>query len=398
MSYDVIVVGGGVAGASLATVLGRRGKRVLVLEREPRFKDRVRGENMLPWGVATARRLGVIDDLVAAGGHSVPFFNMYAMGTQTEHRPLPDTTPSREGCLDMYHPDLQETLLAGAVKAGAEVKRGASVQGISERGGTWSVAFAEDGQQRSVSARVVVGADGRFSKMREWGGFSVQRDPEHLRIAGTMVEGTTVPDDGAYLCMGEGFGTFIAPLGKRRARMYFVYISAMGDRKLSGKDKVPEFLDACRSTGAPGEWYDGVEVTGPLAEFEGADQWVTSPSKPGLALIGDAAAATDPSWGSGLSKTMLDVENLATRLGETDDWDAALERYAAEHNDYYGKLHNILSWMTTLVWSGGPAADERRARVFPRMQTDPTGFPDSVGQGPFGPSDDRARRLVLGEE
>ena len=69
-----------------------------------------------------------------------------------------------------------------------------------------------------------------------------------------------------------------------------------------------------------------------------------------------------------------------------------------EHDDYYMRLHKILSWMTELVWTGGPAADERRARVFPRMQQDPTGFPDSIGHGPFGPSDERARRLILGEE
>lgn len=73
----------------------------------------------------------------------------------------------------------------------------------------------------------------------------------------------------------------------------------MGDRKLSGKDKAAEFLEACRTTGAPAEWFDGVEVAGPLAELEGADQSVRSPSKPGLASIGDAAASTDPSWGCG---------------------------------------------------------------------------------------------------
>jgi 2-polyprenyl-6-methoxyphenol hydroxylase-like FAD-dependent oxidoreductase len=200
------------------------------------------------------------------------------MGTQTEHRPLPETTPTREGCLNMYHPDLQEALLAAAVKAGAVVKRGASVQGISESAGKWTVLFVEDGQSHSVSARLVVGADGRFSKMREWGGFTVKRDPENLRIAGTIVQGTKVPDDGAHLCMGPGIGTFIAPLGKKRARMYFIYIGAMGDRKLSGKDKVPEFLAACRSTGAPGEWFDEVEVIGPLAEFyrKRCSTWRTS--------------------------------------------------------------------------------------------------------------------------
>jgi hypothetical protein len=68
-----------------------------------------------------------------------------------------------------------------------------------------------------------------------------------------------------------------------------------------------------------------------------------------------------------------------------------------DHDDRYGKLHNIISWMTTLVWSGGPEADQRRARVFPRLAADPTGFPDLAGQGPFGPCDDQARRLILGE-
>jgi 2-polyprenyl-6-methoxyphenol hydroxylase-like FAD-dependent oxidoreductase len=398
MDVDVITVGGGLGGSTLASAIARRGRRVLVLEREKVFKDRVRGENMLPWGVAAARRLGVMDDLLAAGGHRAPFFNMYFMGTQTEHRPLPMTTPSGEASLNMYHPDLQETLLAGAAKAGAEVVRGAHAGSIAEQDGGWKVTFGENGRARSVAARLVVGADGRFSGMRELGGFTVRRDPDNLRIAGTLVEGSKVPDDGVHLCLGPGFATFIAPLGNGRARVYFIYVGALGDRRLSGNAKVGEFLDACRATDAPPTWFDGVSVVGPLAEFEGADHWVASPSKPGLALIGDAAGATDPSWGCGLSKTMVDVETLATQLAATEDWNAALQRYAALHDDYFGRLHDILSWMTLLVWTGGPEADARRARVFPRMQQDPTGFPDPAGQGPFGPCDERARRLLLGEE
>src|SRR5690348_10926267 len=112
MDLDVVTIGGGVGGSALASAVARSGRSVLVIEREKEFKDRVRGENMLPWGVAAARRLGVVDKLVAAGGHQAPFFNVYFMGMQTEHRPFPATTPSGEGSLNMYHPDLQETLLA----------------------------------------------------------------------------------------------------------------------------------------------------------------------------------------------------------------------------------------------------------------------------------------------
>ena len=56
-AYDVITVGGGLAGAALAKRLAENGMRVLVLEREVAFRDRVRGEQMHCWGVAEARTL-----------------------------------------------------------------------------------------------------------------------------------------------------------------------------------------------------------------------------------------------------------------------------------------------------------------------------------------------------
>jgi flavin-dependent dehydrogenase len=59
MDYDLITVGGGLAGAALAKALAERGARVLVLERETRFRDRVRGEAMHPWGgLASVVRTG----------------------------------------------------------------------------------------------------------------------------------------------------------------------------------------------------------------------------------------------------------------------------------------------------------------------------------------------------
>ena len=65
--YDIITVGGGLGGASLAKVMAEHGSRVLVIERETEFKDRVRGEAMSPWGVADARRIGILDALMEAG-------------------------------------------------------------------------------------------------------------------------------------------------------------------------------------------------------------------------------------------------------------------------------------------------------------------------------------------
>ena len=67
-AFDVVIIGGGIAGSALATVLSRAGKAVLLLERSLVYCDRVRGEHLQPWGVAEARRLGLYEPLRRAGG------------------------------------------------------------------------------------------------------------------------------------------------------------------------------------------------------------------------------------------------------------------------------------------------------------------------------------------
>jgi len=51
MDYDVIIVGGGIAGSSLGRFLSAEGINVLILEKEKTFRDRIRGEGVWPWRV-----------------------------------------------------------------------------------------------------------------------------------------------------------------------------------------------------------------------------------------------------------------------------------------------------------------------------------------------------------
>ena len=126
--YEVMSIGGGLAGAALAKVLAERGVRVLVIEREIAFKDRVRGEQMHPWGVAEARKHGLYELLLETCGSEVRYWSGQLVGfTDITRRDLFETSPHRAGSLNFYHPDMQSVVIAAAGMAGATILRGALV-------------------------------------------------------------------------------------------------------------------------------------------------------------------------------------------------------------------------------------------------------------------------------
>ena len=112
--YDLIVVGGGVAGSALAASMASVGARTLVLEAEATFRDRVRGEAIMPWGVADARLLGLESALERAAANPLTFWDSYQGPDRSGHRDLTRTTRAGEPVMACYHPALQGALLEHA--------------------------------------------------------------------------------------------------------------------------------------------------------------------------------------------------------------------------------------------------------------------------------------------
>src|SRR5262245_808919 len=93
----------------------------------------------------------------------------------------------------------------------------------------------------------------------------------------------------------------------------------------------------------------------------------------GIALVGDAAATSDPSEGDGES---LALRVLRDASCADHDWDAAGHTYAAEHDRYYGVIHTVTRWKKDLFFDLGPEGEARRARALPLVQQDRTRIPD----------------------
>src|SRR4051794_29065899 len=120
--FDVIVAGGGIAGATLAGVLARAGLGVLVIEKEARFRDRIRGEGTWPWGVAEARSIGLDDLLEKAGVVEMLAFKRFEGGEPVETIWDLETSGGVAG-MGFSHPHFQETAFSWAAAQGATTLR-----------------------------------------------------------------------------------------------------------------------------------------------------------------------------------------------------------------------------------------------------------------------------------
>ena len=400
MSWDVICVGGGLGGAALGRSLALAGVRTLVLERETRFRDRVRGEYLECWGAAEAEALGLQAAVREAGGHASGFIDTYIGPTRVSRRDFADPADPRPAPYCISHPAFQEAVLAAAAKAGAEVRRGATVTEVTP-GARPSVTFrAAGGEVQRASARLVIGADGRDSKLRAALGYQEHRDPDRLCLAGLLLEGYTGPEEASsvFWNLPASEESLLFPRRDGVLRAYVGFRSDTGVRRLSGKERISEFLRVCRETGVPEAWLAQTRPAGPLAAFEGADSRIDHPYRDGVALVGDAAATSDPVWGCGMSLTLRDVRTLRDALAGSKDWDAACHAYADEHDRYYARLRTVEDWLTQIFFDRGPEADARRGRVFALALRDPAAIPDVVGRGPDSDVSEAGRRRAFAEE
>src|SRR5262249_4065122 len=158
-----------------------------------------------------------------------------------------------------------------------------------------------------------------------------------LLFAGVLFDRVPSAADEFHHAIAPGLGltALIFPQRGGQARTYFGFHVGVGVARLQGATDLERYRELSHRVGIPVEFYADARPGGPLATFEGADSWVDHPSRDGVALVGDAAATSDPTWGQGMSLTLRDVRVLRDALLGDDDWERAGHAYAAEHDRHY---------------------------------------------------------------
>ena len=231
---DVVVVGAGFAGASIAAVLSRAGIEVLLLERQREYRDRVRGEFMQPWGVLEARAAGLEDVIRSTqavdGRYSVRFDELIepslaAASKQDNSTILPDVA----GALCASHPGSCQALADEAVHAGAQLLRGVAEVRV-QAGKRPAIAFC-NGAETELRPRLIIGADGRRSTVRKQSGVEAHVEPATHMVAGLLVTGASQWPDDLYAIGVEGdLLCYVFPQGSGRARLYTCHANGQSAR------------------------------------------------------------------------------------------------------------------------------------------------------------------------
>ena len=165
-NYDIIVIGGGPAGSTVATLVAEQGHRVLLLEREaePKFKI---GESLIPATYWTFKRLGMLEKLRASHfpqKYSVQFYSRSGKASTPFY--FFQTNPHDSAVTwQVLRSEFDEMLLDNAKEKGVEIRRGIGVREVLFEGDTATGIVTQnvDGTRETLNATVIVDSTGQRS-------------------------------------------------------------------------------------------------------------------------------------------------------------------------------------------------------------------------------------------
>ena len=340
---DVVVIGGGPAGSTVATLVAREGHDVLLLEREqfPRFRV---GESLMPATYWTLERLGMLERMKASDfprKHSVRFYSRsgragapFYFSEVESHESAATWQVDRE--------QFDAMLLDNARESGAEVRQRTNVRDVLFDGNRATGILVDDGENgtRRIDCRVVVDASGQTTFLSRKLGLK-EVDPELRHVSYfTRYEGAR-RDSGI-----DAGGTLIFPT--RESRAWFWFIPLPRDLVSVGVVMPIDYLSQSRSP-KPQEVFDeelrvcpvleerlsSAKQAGPVRVLRDFSYISRRIAGDGWVLAGDAFGFLDPVYSTGVFLALRSAECAADSILEafrTQDFSgASLGRHGQEY-------------------------------------------------------------------
>jgi len=402
---DVVVVGAGGGGAILGLLLARKGIRTLVLEQASEPPHGIRGEILQPNGQKILDGLGLLDQLPQHAVQSVRHFHFRQVGGQRlcsiDYDELPP--PYNRALVTLPHV-AHRTVLEALEKANpGGLWYNASFTNVLRHGETIIGVEADvQGKPVRISAKLIVGADGPASKVRETLKIPARlyryRDSYLVAILDCQ---NKFEEAQYFLGKKEILGLF--PAGKEK--LYLVYLIDAESRNAihaAGVEPLQKRWSAIYPELSPTfHGFTSWEQTTVMPTGRTrARTWVAD----GAVLIGDAAHGMNPHASQGRMQAMVDATVLADLVPAClaeDNFQASrlkvyerqrrpkvemLQRLADEEAFFWNAGNPVLAWLRDRVFS----TIDRNRRLKYQVLTATAGLRETP---PFGLLD---RFLALG--
>lgn len=325
---NVLIVGGGVSGMTLAIALRQKGMNVHVAEKCRREDQLGTGINLQNNALRGLEEVGVLDECLQRGFGWNTVTNRDRHGNQLHRVDLPwPTTPSRPGALGIMRTVLADILTRHAIESGAVLSFETTVAELEQRSNGVRVVLSNGHAQ---DFDLVVAADGVYSAIRR----QVFGDEHQPRYAGQGVWRYTVPRpatiDGFTLFRTEN-GETVGCLPLAPDLCYYFYLESTPEKLRFEPHELPDALaarlsvfDAPELREAAGLIHEGRHISfRPFDILLMPQPWY----KGRVVLLGDAAHSLTPQLTSGGGMAIEDAVVLAQELDRETDIDAALQAY-----------------------------------------------------------------------
>ncbi len=338
---DLLVVGGGPAGAATAAWAARAGLDVLLVERSRFPREKACAEYLSPEAARDLDALGVLDRVEAEAEKLAGMRIVADDGADVLGRfPRSPFAPYRSYGLALPRSRLDTIVLEAAATSGAEVRQGVSLESVVTEDGFVVGAVLRDGDRRWLQrCRALVGADGVHSRVARQLGLARHGTPRRLALVAHLSGAEGMRDCGEmFVRRGRYVG--LAPVGRGLVNAAAVVPFSEAPRigrdpaaflieELRGYPELRARLDGCRIVRE-------VLVAGPFART--SRRTVAD----GALLVGDAADFFDPFTGEGIFAALrggrLAADALAAALHAGEASRAALRPYrAARRRTFLGK-------------------------------------------------------------
>ena len=344
--YDVIIIGGRVAGSVLASLLGDRGHRVLILDRATFPSDTLSTHFFRAPALRAFREIGVYDEVQAVAPHLTVNYNVIDGTVFPEPVDRPEDFPFH---MCVRRITLDDILVRRVRRTpNVELREGAVAHDLlSEHGRISGVAWKASGVQQQAHSKVVVGADGVRSFVAKKVGADVeQEEPVRRAMYYAYFRGIEANEGpAAEFHYRENNLAYCMPSDEELTMLAAsVPLERFGEFK---QDPEGSLMRELGTMSALAPRLAGAKREGPVRGSGSIPCYLRIPYGEGWALVGDASMVLDPWTGQGIDQASTHAVFLAKRLGEfldrETDWDTAMTRYHQERNEFSKKAYRNTS-------------------------------------------------------